>query len=61
MEQQIEQMIPCGGGVEETAIDKEGRVEYRPDHVIEMTDKRLPAVEMRIGKNRRAIVEVKVS
>jgi len=61
MKEQIQKMIPGGGHIEETAIQKEGRIQYRPDHVIEMIDKYLPAFEMRVGKNRRTIVEVKVS
>ena len=59
MEQQIQQMVAgCARSVERP-IEKECGIQQRPDHVIEMTDKRLPPIEMRVDENRGEVVILK--
>lgn len=50
----------AGGAVSiERPVGEEGSIQYRPDHVIEMADKRLPSVEVGISEYRGKVVELK--
>jgi len=61
VQQEIEKMIAGGGVPVEEAVDGEGQIQNRPDHMIEMADERAPTVEMRILKNGRDVVELKAT
>lgn len=59
MQQQVEQVVAGGTVSIEDPIEKKCGVEQRPDHVIKVTDKRVPPVEMRVYENRIEVVVLK--
>lgn len=59
MEQQIQQMVTGGAVSIKRPVEKECGVQQRPDHVIEIADKRLPSVEMGVDENRIEVVVLK--
>ena len=59
VQQEIEKVIAGRRVTIDEAVDEEGQIQNRPDHMIEMADERAPPVEMRILKNGRDVVELK--
>jgi hypothetical protein len=61
VEQQIQQMVAACACSVKRPIEKECGVQNRPDYVIEMTDKSLPPIEMRVDENRGEVVILEVA
>ena len=59
VKQQIQQMVAGRAVSIERLVEKECGVQQRPDHVIEMADKRLPSGEMGVDENREEVVILK--
>src|SRR6267143_4379086 len=59
MKQEIEQVVAGGAGSIEKPIEQECSVQHRPDHVIKMSNKRVPPVEMGVDKNCIEVVVLK--
>ena len=52
VEQNIQNMIAGDCFLVERAIDEEGQVQERSDHMIEVTNKRVPLIEMGVTQYR---------
>jgi hypothetical protein len=61
MEEKIEEVIASGRVPVEGPVEEKRTVQDRPNHMIEMADKGLPSVEVRIFKDRGEIVELKIA
>ena len=59
MQQHIQQMVADGGRPIEPMVQQKRCVQGRPDHVIEMTDKDLPAFQVWVLEDCQRIVVVK--
>lgn len=61
MKQEIQRMIARRASSIGEAIDQKCGIEDRPDHMVEVADKYVPALQMRIFENCGKIVELEVA
>jgi hypothetical protein len=61
VKQQIQDVVAGRTVPIEGSIEEKRAVQDRPDHVIEMADKRVPPVEMGVDENREEVIVLKVA
>lgn len=61
MKQEIQQVVAGGIMSIDRPVEKEGAIQHRSHHMVEMTDKGCCAIEMRIEENRKDVVVLEIT
>jgi hypothetical protein len=61
MKQEIQEVVAGGIMSIDRPVEKEGAIQHRSHHMVEMTDKGCRAIEMGVEENRKDVVVLEVT